>query len=137
MRFWYYFKELYLIWLPQMLMVVLLALLVHTLVSNKFVGHAIIIGFFVIVPVLYKYGIESRLVLYGEITPYTYSDMNGYGHFVKALFWICAYWLSVGGLFGVLAVVLARRGTETGVEVADEVDESSAFRRRHCLQFYA
>jgi len=112
-----YFKELYLIWLPQMLMVVLLALLVHTLVSNKFVGHAIIVGFFIIVPVLYRYGIESRLVLYGEITPYTYSDMNGYGHFVKALFWICAYWLSVGGLFAVLAVVLARRGTETSVNL--------------------
>jgi ABC-2 type transport system permease protein len=109
----HYVKELYLIWLPQMVIVVLLALLVHTLVKNKFVGHAIIIGFFVIVPILYRYGIESRLVLYGEITPYTYSDMNGYGHFAKALFWINAYWLSVGGLFAVLAVVLARRGTET------------------------
>ena len=109
----HYFKELYLIWLPQMVMVVLLALLVHTIVTNKFVGHAIIIGFFVMIPVLDRYGIESRLVLYGEITPYIYSDMNGYGHFVKALFWISTYWLSVGGLFGVLAVVLARRGTET------------------------
>jgi hypothetical protein len=94
-------------------MVVLLALFVHTVVSNKFVGHAIVIGFIILVPVLYRYGIENRLLLYGEITPYTYSDMNGYGHFVKALFWIMAYWLSVGGLFGVLAVVLARRGTET------------------------
>jgi ABC-2 type transport system permease protein len=109
----HYVKELYLIWLPQMVMVVLLALLVHTLVTNKFVGHAIIIGFFVIVPILYRYGVENRLVLYGEITPYTYSDMNGYGHFVKALFWIVVYWLSLGGLFGVLATVLARRGTET------------------------
>jgi len=112
-----YFKELYLIWLPQMLMVVLLALLVHTVVSNKFVGHAIIVGFFLLVPILYRYGIENRLALYGEITPYTYSDMNGYGHFVRALFWISAYWLSIGGLFAVLAVVLARRGTETGAKL--------------------
>ena len=58
----HYVKELYLISLPQMVMVVLLALLVHTLVSNKFVGHAIIIGFFVITPILFRYGIESRLV---------------------------------------------------------------------------
>lgn len=108
----HYAKELWLIWLPQMVMVVLLALLVHTLVSNKFVGHTIIVGFFVLVPILYRYGIESRLLLYGEITPYTYSDMNGYGHFVKALFWISTYWLSVGGLFGVIAVIFARRGTE-------------------------
>ena len=108
-----YFKELYLIALPQILMVLLLALFVHTVVGNKFIGHAIVIGFIILVPVLYRYGIENRLLLYGEITPYTYSDMNGYGHFVKALFWITTYWLSVGGLFAVLAVVLARRGTET------------------------
>jgi len=108
-----YFKELYLIALPQILMVLLLALFVHTVFGNKFIGHAIVIGFIILVPVLYRYGIENRLLLYGEITPYTYSDMNGYGHFVKALFWITTYWLSVGGLFAVLAVVLARRGTET------------------------
>jgi hypothetical protein len=86
---------------------------VHTVVGNKFIGHAIVIGFIILVPVLYRYGIENRLLLYGEITPYTYSDMNGYGHFVRALFWIITYWLSVGGLFAVLAIVLARRGTET------------------------
>ena len=113
----HYLRELYFIWLPQLVLVVLLALFVHTMVRNKFVGHAIIIGFFVLVPVLYRYGIENRLMLYGEITPYTYSAMNGYGHFVKALFWINLYWLSVGGLLGVLAVLLARRGTETKVKV--------------------
>jgi len=107
-----YAKELYLVYLPQLIMVVFLALFVHTLVSNKFVGHAIIIGFFILIPVLYRYGVENRLVLYGEITPYTYSDMNGYGHFVKALFWISSYWLFVGAFLSVLAIVLARRGAD-------------------------
>ena len=113
----HYVAELYLIWLPQLLMVVLLALFVHTVVSNKFVGHAIIIGFIILIPVLYRYGIENRLELYGEITPYTYSDMNGYGHFVKALLWVNVYWLGIGGLLGVLAIGLARRGTETKFSV--------------------
>ncbi len=113
----HYLVELYLIWLPQLVMVVLLALFVHTVVRNKFVGHAVIIGFLVLIPVLYRYGIENRLWLFGEITPYTYSDMNRYGHFVKALAWINLYWLAVGGLFGVLAVVLARRGTDTSIKV--------------------
>jgi hypothetical protein len=113
----HYVVELYLIWLPQLVMVVLLALFVHTVVRNKFLGHALVIGFLLLVPVLYRYGIENRLELYGEITPYTYSDMNGYGHFVKALAWINLYWLGIGGGLGVLAIALARRGTDTGLKV--------------------
>jgi len=112
-----YFKELYLIALPQFVMIILLALFVHTMVSNKFVGHAIVIGFLILIPVFYRYGIENRLVLYGEITPYTYSDMNGYGHFVGALASIMVYWLMVGGLLGVVAILFARRGTELLVPV--------------------
>ena len=85
----------------------------QTLVPNKFLGHGIVIGFFILIPVLYRYGFENRLALFGEITPYTYSDMNGYGHFVPALFWSITYWLTVGGLLGVIAIVMARRGSET------------------------
>lgn len=113
----HYFVELYIIWLPQLLMIAMLALFVHTIVSNKFVGHAIVIGFILLIPILYRYGIENRLELYGEVTPYTYSDMNAYGHFVRALFWISVYWLAIGALLAVLAIVLARRGTETHLAV--------------------
>ncbi len=108
----HYLEELYLIALPSFLIIILLALFVHTLVSNKFIGHAIVVGFTVLIPILYRYGIENRLLLYGEITPYTYSAMNRYGHFVPALFWILFYWLMVGAVLSVLAIALSRRGTE-------------------------
>ena len=108
----HYVKEIYLIYLPQLLIVVLLALFLQTLLGNKFVAHAVVVGFFILIPTLYAWGIENRLYLYSEITPYTYSDMNGYGHFVKALFWISSYWLAVGALLGVIAIAFARRGTE-------------------------
>lgn len=108
----HYAKEIYLVYLPQLLMVILLALFLQTVLSNKFVAHGIVVGFFVLIPTLYSSGIENRLYLYGEITPYTYSDMNGYGHFVQALFWVTTYWLSVGGLLAVFAVVFSRRGTD-------------------------
>jgi ABC-2 type transport system permease protein len=108
----HYAKEIYLVYLPQLLMVLLLALFLQAVLGNKFVAHAVVVGFFILIPTLYAWGIENRLYLYGEDTPYTYSDMNGYGHFVKALFWISSYWLCVGGLLGVVAIVFARRGTE-------------------------
>jgi ABC-2 type transport system permease protein len=108
----HYAKEIYLVYLPQLLMVILLALFLQTFLNNKFVAHGLVIGFFILIPTLYGWGIENRLYLFGEITPYTYSDMNGYGHFATALFWITVYWLCVGGLLGVFAVLLSRRGTE-------------------------
>lgn len=109
----HYLTELYVLWLAQLVIVIFLALFVHTVVGNKFVGHALVIGFILLVPILYRYGIENRLWLYGEVTPYTYSDMNGYGHFVKALFWICLYWLGIGGALSIFAISLARRGTDS------------------------
>ena len=107
-----YVKELYLITFAQVLIYVLLALFVQTIITNKFMGHGIVVGFFILIPVLYRVGVENRLLLYGEITPYTYSDMNGYGHFVAALTWILVYWLSIGGLLGAVSVLLQRRGSD-------------------------
>lgn len=107
-----YFKELYFVTFPQVLVCALLAMFVQTIVSNKFVGHAIVIGVFVLDPILFNFGLENTLYLFGQTPPYTYSDMNGYGHFVLPLFWSIVYWLSVAAFLGVLSIGLARRGAE-------------------------
>jgi ABC-2 type transport system permease protein len=107
-----YFKELYIVTFPQVLTFILLALFVQTVVSNKFVGHAIVIGLFVLLPILYNFGWENSLYLFGQTPPYTYSDMNGYGHFVPALFWSITYWFAIAAVLGVISVALARRGAE-------------------------
>jgi len=107
-----YLKELYVITYPQVLAFALLALFVQTVVSNKFVGHAIAIGIFVIVPILFSFGWENTLYLIITVPAYTYSDMNGYGHFVPALFWSILYWLAMMAVLGVLSIAFARRGAE-------------------------
>jgi len=107
-----YVKELYFITFPQVLIFVLIALFVQTVVSNKFLGHGIVILIFVMVPILSSFGWENTLYLIGNQTPYTYSDMNGYGHFVPGLFWSLLYWLSIASVLGVLSIALARRGAE-------------------------
>ena len=124
----HYLKELYLIYLPSLLIVILLALFLQTVLGNKFIGHALVIGFFILIPVLYRYGIENRLYLYGEQTPYTYSDMNGYGHFVQALLWSTVYWLCVGGLLAVFAVAFAKRGADESVRARLRMARSRAGR---------
>ena len=62
------------------------------------------IGIFVLVPILFNFGWENTLYLPGQTPPYTYSDMNGYGHFVPALFWSILYWFSIFAVLGVLSI---------------------------------
>jgi ABC-2 type transport system permease protein len=111
-EFLQYFKELYVVTFPQVLTFILFALFVQTLVSNKFVGYAILIGLFVLMPVLYAFGWENTLYLLGQTPAYIYSDMNGYGHFVPALFWSITYWFAVCAVLGVISIAFARRGAE-------------------------
>ncbi|HEY6389910.1 MAG TPA: M1 family aminopeptidase [Bryobacteraceae bacterium] len=110
-----YFKELYLIVFPGVLTFILFALFVQTMLANKFAGHAVVIGLALLVPILYRYGLENRLYLFGEISPYTYSDMNGYGHYVPAVLWSMLYWFFCMAILAVLSIALARRGTDLGI----------------------
>ncbi len=107
-----YLKELYVVTFPQVMAFALLALFIQTMVSNKFIGHGIAIGIFVLQPILFNFGWENTLYLPGAIPPYTYSDMNGYGHFVPALFWSITYWLAIFALLGVVSIAFTRRGAE-------------------------
>jgi hypothetical protein len=38
--------------------------------------------------------------------------MNGYGHFVPAIFWSITYWLSISAFLGVVSIALAARGAD-------------------------
>lgn len=107
-----YFKELYIVTFPQVMIIALFALFVQTMVSNKFVGHGIVIGVVVIIPILFNFGWENTLYLFGNVPTYTYSDMNGYGQFVPALFWSLTYWLAISALLGIISIAWTRRGAE-------------------------
>ncbi|MBV9266964.1 MAG: hypothetical protein JO061_12415 [Acidobacteriaceae bacterium] len=108
----HYFKEIFLIAFFQLIAFTLYAFFWQTILPNKFLGHALVIGTILLVPILYQYGFENRLYLLLETTPFTYSDMNGYGHFVAALFWSLCYWLAFAGLLGVISIAFTRRGTD-------------------------
>jgi hypothetical protein len=108
-----YGKELYLVTFPQVLGVAILAMFVQTVVSNKFVGHGIVIGLFVLQPILYSFGWENSLYLPGAAPPVIYSDMNGYGHFVPALAWAMTYWFAIFAFLGVVSIAFSRRGADT------------------------
>ncbi|WP_263353205.1 ABC transporter permease/M1 family aminopeptidase [Acidicapsa acidisoli] len=112
-EFLQYFKELYLVTFPQVVIFALLAFFLQTVVSNKFIAHGIVIGIFLIPPIFERIGFPDRLYLFDDIVFYQYSDMNGYGHFVQPILWSTVYRMAWAVLFGVIASLLARRGAET------------------------
>jgi ABC-2 type transport system permease protein len=107
-----YLQELYLVTFPQVMGCAMFAMFVQTLVPNKFVGHGIVIGVWVLQPVLFNFGWESSLLWPGAIPVYVYSDMNGYGHYVPALLWSLTYWTAAFALLGVISIAFARRGSD-------------------------
>ena len=109
-----YFIELYAVTLPITLAFVLFALVVQSLVNNKYIGHAIVVGIFLLPTFLIPAGFVNRLYLFDTATDYTYSDMNGYGHFIPGLFWSTSYWLLWSALLVVIALAFSRRGTDSG-----------------------
>ncbi|MGH9751674.1 MAG: ABC transporter permease/M1 family aminopeptidase [Blastocatellia bacterium] len=107
-----YFKDFFLILLPSLLQYSVLALLLQTLLPNKFLGHAVFIGIFITLGVISRYGFENTMYQFGETPGYTYSDMNGYGHFVKPILYFTLYWTLFAAILAVVTTLFSRRGTD-------------------------
>ena len=85
------------------MLIAVLALTIHTLVNNKYLGHFVVLLLFLVTSRLPDLGFDDRLYRYASRPDTIYSDLNGYGHFLPAVFWFRLYW----GAFAVLLLVLA------------------------------
>lgn len=108
-----YFTDLYLIEFPEYIQLVMLAFFVHILVNQKFLGHFVAIGFWVLMIGLRSIAeLDYNLFFYSSTPGYVVSDMNGFGHFGTSLFWFNLYWLSLGAFLLVIGNLLWSRGAE-------------------------
>ncbi|SFZ93851.1 Peptidase family M1 [Flaviramulus basaltis] len=112
-----YFTDLYLIEFPKYITFIMLAFFVHSLVTKKFLGHVIAIAFWVLLFGLNSLAdVDNNLYLYSYAPSYTVSDMNGFGHFGKGLFWFRTYWLACGAVLTVIGYLFWKRGTDSGIK---------------------
>jgi hypothetical protein len=88
-----------------------LAVLMHVLIDQKYVGHFAMVGFLAVSLLLPVLGVEHHLLRYGSVPAHPYSDMNGYGHFVAPLAWFELYWVAIGLALAVVASLFWVRGT--------------------------
>jgi ABC-2 type transport system permease protein len=88
-----------------------LVLFLQVITNNKFLGYLLTILWFV---AQIGFGLlhwEQNLYSYGSAPDAPYSDMNGFGHFLKATLWFDFYWASCAVLLLVLAALFWVRGT--------------------------
>ncbi|MBJ6110337.1 ABC transporter permease [Hymenobacter sp. BT523] len=110
-----YLKILFGLQLVDCLLFALVALLVHVLINQKFVGHLVALlayGFIVLAP---KLGIEHKLLLFGASPGWTYTDMAGFGPTLGPWLWFKGYWVAWALLLAVVARLFWVRGREGGL----------------------
>src|SRR4029079_6950409 len=94
-----------------------LAIAVHVLVDNKYLGHFVVVLIFILLLSAAGYGLDDRLYLFGETGRATYSDMNGYGSFLAPTRCCQLSWAASSVLLLAVARLFWVRGTDTHMAV--------------------
>ena len=108
---WLYFQDLFTIDLVNYWLICALAIAVHSIVDNKYVGHFVIVVYYVLLLFASQLGLEHNLYKFGSVPAAVYSDMNGYGHFLPRVRAFQAYWGAASVLLLVAAFLFWTRGT--------------------------
>ena len=107
-----YLKLLFGIKLVDYVLLAALAMAVHVIVNNKYLGHLVVVLYFVSTMVAGLIGITNGMLVYGSDPGWIWSDLNGLAPFVAGLVWFKLYWAAWALLFAVLASLFWVRGRE-------------------------
>jgi ABC-2 type transport system permease protein len=94
-----------------------LAITVQVLVNQKYLGHGVMVLYFVTRTGLSLAGVEEPLSIYGFEPSITYSDMNGWGHWLGSVLLFRTYWYAWAALLVCVAGVFAVRSRETSLRM--------------------
>jgi ABC-2 type transport system permease protein len=92
-----------------------IAFLVHTIVNHKYLGHLVMVLYFVAAIALPQMNLQDYLYRLGQSPTPVYSDMNGYGPYAASMLWFHVYWGIGAVLLAIMTNLLWVRGVETSV----------------------
>lgn len=98
----------------EFLLIGTLMLFLQVLANNKFLGYLLTVIFLISKIALTQLHFDHHLYDFGSAPEATYSDMNGYGHFLAGHLWFQAYWASLAAAMMVVAALYWLRGTAQG-----------------------
>ncbi|MGV3539990.1 MAG: ABC transporter permease, partial [Rufibacter sp.] len=107
-----YLKALFGFQLVECLLFTLLALVVHVVVNQKYLGHLVALLVFGCLMFASKLGLEHKLLIFGASPKWTYTNMGGFTNSVAPWLWFKAYWVAWALLLAVAARLLWVRGRE-------------------------
>ena len=112
-----YLFDLYVINIWDFIPWIFMALLVHTLLKNKWVGLIVLLVLAIgVPPLLGAIGVEQSQFIFNQGTSApSPSDMNGYGSGLPRYFTYRTYWMLLGTSLFTLAVLFYRRGMGAGM----------------------
>ena len=97
----------------EYLLVALLALVIHALINQKYLGHLIALLVFGSLAFASAFGIEHQLFIFGSDPGWTYTEMRGYAGSLEPWLWFKLYWLGFALLLAVIARIFWVRGRES------------------------
>ena len=112
-----YLKILLGLQLIEYLLFALLALVVHVLVDQKYVGHLAAILAYVFIALASMFGVEHDLLVYGAGPGWSYTEMRGFGPFLGPWAWFKLYWVAWALLLAVVAKLFWVRGKERSISI--------------------
>ncbi|MBK8263442.1 MAG: ABC transporter permease subunit [Nannocystis sp.] len=107
-----YVGHLYGLTLPWLVAITLLTFAVHAAVNSKFMGHVVVISFWLILAVMGALDFEHNLYTFGSAPNVQYSDLNGFGPDLGPFLWFMGYWSAIGLLLVGLGGLVMQRGAE-------------------------
>ncbi|HYI11086.1 MAG TPA: M1 family aminopeptidase [Thermoanaerobaculia bacterium] len=98
-----------------LLLIAAFSFIMQVLFNQKFVGFLGVMVFFIANRALPALDFEHRLYRFASVPPSSYSDMNGWGHFIRPILSFNLYWMLLVIAFLAVCHLLWVRGTEGGL----------------------
>ncbi|MDF1843575.1 MAG: M1 family aminopeptidase [Rubripirellula sp.] len=111
-----YVTEILVLDLVSMFLLVLLSMVSHVVSPNKYIGYFLFIILVICNAFVWSLlEVSTRMVQYGSMPNYTYSDMFRFAPYQGTLWAFSIYWLLFAGLVAVGCILYWQRGRETHV----------------------
>jgi hypothetical protein len=95
-----------------------MALLFHYLINNRYIAYFAIVAFLILNAFIWNVlKINTNMLNFGSGPSITYSDMNGFGPFVKGTTWFYLYWMLFSVITAFIVFAFYVRGKDTAFKI--------------------